>query len=162
MDEKGLVMKNLCTLFSSLMGSMLMCVSLCSFADAPSIKMSEQGISYMTGDISEEEVEVMRQHTQQFNLRIIFSEGKSGRSITDVNVSIYDKGNTLIFDVMGLQPQLLVNLPTGTYKIVANYNGVKQSHSLSITTDKPKKIILNWKNNTEEDQLNEADIDASD
>jgi len=141
---------------------MLLCVSLYGFADAPSIKMSDQGISYMTGGISADEVEVMRQHIQQFNLRVIFSEGKSGRSVTDVNVSMYDKRNTLIFDVMGAQPQLLVNLPTGTYKVVADYNGVKQSHSFSITTDKPKKIILNWKNTTEEDQIDEADMDASD
>jgi hypothetical protein len=162
MDEKGLVMKNCATFFSSLVGCIMMCASLSSLADIIPSMTSEQGVRYITGGISEDEAEAIRGQIKQYNLRVIFSEGKSGRLITDVNVSIYDANNTLVFDVIGAQPQLLLNLPTGTYKIVANYHGVKQSHQFSMVKDKHKKVILNWKNNTEEDQLDESDINSTD
>ena len=72
---------------------------------------------YMTGGIGEEEVAVMRNHAKQFTLNILFSEGTSGRSVTDLNVNIYNEQNALIFRIVGSKPMLYVNLPAGTYII---------------------------------------------
>ena len=150
-------MKNRTSFLSSLVACMLLLTSHCVLADTISVKKSEQGVSYITGGISEDEVEAIRPFISQFNLRVIFSEGSSGRSITDVNVNIYDTKGKLVFSAADAQPQLLVALPAGTYTIQANYNGDKQSHKFSISTNEHKKIILNWKNITEEDAVDESD-----
>ena len=149
-------MKNRASFYSTLFTCICLMFSVCGFADTLTIQKSIQGISYITGGISEDEVASMRAYLQQFNLRVVFSEGISGRSITYVNVNIYDKVNKLMFSVEGAQPQLLVNLPAGKYKILADYNGDKQSHPFSISATEHKKIILNWKNSVDEDTREES------
>ena len=95
------------------------------FADTLMAKKSAQGVKYMTGGISEDEVIALKPYIKKFNLRLIFSEGTSGRSATPVNVNIYDLDSKLVFRVAGAQPQLLVDLPAGTYTVLASYNGEK-------------------------------------
>ncbi len=46
---------------------------------------------------------------------------------------------------------LHVNLPAGTYLILANNNGQKLRHKVSIEDNANKKVILNWKDTVEED-----------
>ncbi len=127
-------------------------------ADSVSIRKSAQGIPYITGGISADEVDAIRPYLSQFNLRVIFSEGTSGRFITDVNVNLYDTEGKLVFRLVGAQPQLLVNIPAGTYTILASYNGDKQRHKFSVSSDERKKIILNWKNLVEEDAVETEDV----
>ncbi len=144
-------MKNRACFISTLLACYCLLFNLNAFADNVTIQSSAQGVSYITGGISEDEVEEMRALIPQFNLRVIFSEGISGRSVTDVNVDIYDTAKKVVFSVASAQPQLLVKLPAGKYKIVADYQGEKQSHPFSLTANGHKKIILNWKNSVEED-----------
>lgn len=122
-----------------------------AFADSIPMKKSPQGVKYMTGGISEDEVIALKPYIKKFNLRLIFSEGTSGRSATPVNVNIYDLDSKLVFRVAGAQPQLLVDLPAGTYTVLASYNGEKLRHKFELGTDEFKKIILNWKNLVDED-----------
>lgn len=122
-----------------------------AFADTLMAKQSAQGVKYITGGISEEEVAALKPYIKKFNLRLIFSEGTSGRSATPVNVNIYDLDSKLVFRVAGAQPQLLVDLPAGTYTVLASYNGEKLRHKFELGTDEFKKIILNWKNLVDED-----------
>ena len=139
-------------------GSVVMLTSLPASADSVSIRKSVQGIPYITGGISADEVDAIRPYLSQFNLRVIFSEGTSGRFITDVNVNLYDTEGKLVFRLVGAQPQLLVNIPAGTYTILASYNGDKQRHKFSVSSDEHKKIILNWKNLVEEDAVETEDV----
>jgi hypothetical protein len=122
-----------------------------TFADALMTKKSAQGVQYITGGISEEEVIALKPYIKKYNLRLIFSEGTSGRSATPVNVNIYDLDSKLVFRVSGAQPQLLVDLPAGTYTVLASYNGEKLRHKFELGTDEFKKIILNWRNLVDED-----------
>jgi hypothetical protein len=122
-----------------------------TFADEIIAKKSAQGVKFITGGISEDEVSALKPYIKKFNLRLIFSEGTSGRSATPVNVNIYDVDSKLVFRVAGAEPQLLVDLPAGTYTVLASYNGEKQRHKFELGTDEYKKIILNWKNLVDED-----------
>ncbi len=107
---------------------------------------STEGIQYMTGGVGHDEVVAMRSYAKKFSLNLLFSEGIAGQAVTDVNVNIYDENTRLVFRVTDSQPLLYVNLPPGTYTILANYQGSKLRHKVSITEGKPSKVILNWKN----------------
>lgn len=107
---------------------------------------SPDGIAFMTGGVGHEDVLTMRQHAKNFSLNLLFSEGAAGQALTDVNVNIYDENSTLVFRLKGSKPLLYVNLPTGTYTILANNNGAKLRHKINITEDSHQKVILNWKN----------------
>ncbi|PPC86835.1 MAG: hypothetical protein CTY37_04950 [Methylotenera sp.] len=112
---------------------------------------SPTGIAYLSGGIGEEEVLAMRAQAKKFTLNLLFSEGTSGRWVTNVNVNIYNEQDERVFRIVGSKPMLYVNLPTGTYLILANNNGQKLRHKVSLEDNANKKVILNWKDAVEED-----------
>ncbi|OQW70720.1 MAG: hypothetical protein BVN34_01710 [Proteobacteria bacterium ST_bin12] len=112
---------------------------------------SPTGVAYLSGGIGEEEVLAMRAQAKKFTLNLLFSEGTSGRWVTNVNVNIYNEQDERVFRIVGSKPMLYVNLPTGTYLILANNNGQKLRHKVSLEDNANKKVILNWKDAVEED-----------
>lgn len=122
-----------------------------AYAESAKTRSSPTGILYMTGGIGEEEVLAMRTLANKFTLNLLFSEGTSGRWVTDVNVNIYSESDERVFRIVGAKPMLYVNLPAGTYTILANNNGQKLRHKLTIEDTINKKVILNWKDTVEED-----------
>lgn len=112
---------------------------------------SPTGIAYLSGGIGEEEVLAMRAQAKKFTLNLLFSEGTSGRWVTNVNVNIYNEQDERVFRIVGSKPMLYVNLPAGNYLILANNNGQKLRHKVSLEDNANKKVILNWKDAVEED-----------
>jgi hypothetical protein len=135
--------------------TILLALNLVTTAQAapPQIRISAGGLNYMTGGIGHDEVLEMRPFAKKFTLNLLFSEGATGRSVTDVNVNIYNEQDEMVFRVRGAKPVLYVNLPAGTYTILANNNGLKLRHKLSIEENINQKVILNWKDEVEEDAL---------
>lgn len=119
------------------------------------IRTSRNGLNYMTGGIGDEEVLEMRPHAKKFTLNLLFSEGDAGQSITDLNVNIYNEQSELVFRVKGAKPILYVNLPAGNYTILANNNGVKLRHKLSIKENTNQRVILNWRDKEQESRVTE-------
>lgn len=133
----------------------LLALNLASTVQAapPPIRISAGGLNYMSGGIGHDEVLEMRPFAKKFTLNLLFSEGATGRSVTDVNVNIYNEQDEMVFRVRGSKPVLYINLPAGTYTILANNNGSKLRHKLSIEENTNQKVILNWKDEVEEDAL---------
>ncbi len=128
-----------------------------AIAETPKVRNSAQGFSYITAGIGEEEVAVMKRQAKNFTLNLLFSEGVVGRWATNVNVNIYDEASNLMFRVVGAQPVLYVNLPAGTYTILANNNGNKLRHKVALEQGVNQKVILNWKDFVEEDMPLDAE-----
>jgi hypothetical protein len=116
-----------------------------SLTNLPKTVITPTGIAYMTGGIGEEEVAVMKPQAKKFTLNLLFSEGNVGRWVTDVNVNIYDEASHLVFRIVGSKNVLYVNLPAGTYTILANNNGNKLRHKVTLEDGVNQKVILNWK-----------------
>lgn len=126
-----------------------------ALAESLSVKKSAQGMLYVTGGISEDEADTLAAYQKKFSVRFVFSEGISGRAATPVNANIYGTNDQLVFRIVEAQPQLLVNLPAGTYTILARYNGELLRHKFTLAPNAHKKIVLNWKNLVDEDMLDE-------
>lgn len=116
-----------------------------AFADLPKTLRTSTGIAFMTGGIGEEEVAVMKPQAKKFTLNLLFSEGMVGRWVTDVNVNIYDEASNLMFRIVGAKNVLYVNMPAGTYTILANNNGNKLRQKVTLSADTNQKVVLNWK-----------------
>jgi len=112
-------------------------------------RLAKNGIQYMTGGIGEEDKFDMRPHAKKFTLNLLFSHGVAGEYITDTNVNIYNEQSELVFRIKGAKPMLYVNLPAGTYTILASNNGEKLRHKLTIDANTNQKVILNWKDETD-------------
>ncbi|WP_051901381.1 hypothetical protein [Methylotenera sp. L2L1] len=109
------------------------------------IHTTKSGIQYLTGGIGHEEVIEMRPHAKKFTLNLIFSEGEDGHLATAININIYNTQNELVFRLKNAKPMLYVNLPAGSYTILATNNGEKLRHRLTVDASSNQKIILNWK-----------------
>ncbi len=103
---------------------------------------------FLAGGIGREEVESMRLVAKQYSLQLLFSQGKNGTALTEVDVNIVDAKGTSVFSQSQTGPLLYVNLPAGNYKVVGIYNGIKQTAKVSIVTGaKSQRVILNWVGN---------------
>ena len=122
-----------------------------ALADPLRIRNSALGYQYVTAGIGEEEAAQMKKIAKNYTLNLLFSEGIVGRWAMDVNVNIYDEASNLMFRVKGAKPVLYVNLPAGTYTILASNNGNKLRHKVTLEADANKKVVLNWKDFVDED-----------
>ena len=122
-----------------------------ALADLPKTRSTPAGIAYMTGGIGEEEVAIMKPQAKKFTLNLLFSEGMVGRWVTDINVNIYDEASNLVFRIVGAKNVLYVNMPAGTYTILANNNSNKLRHKVTLEANTNKKVVLNWKDFVDED-----------
>ena len=120
-------------------------------ADPLLIRNSAHGYKYVTAGIGEEEAVQMKRIAKNYTLNLLFSEGVVGRWATDVNVNIYDESSNLMFRIVAAKPVLYVNLPAGTYTILANNNGNKLRHKVTLEANANKKVVLNWKDFVDED-----------
>ena len=137
-------------LFGLILSSHLALADL-ALSDLPKKRSTPTGIVYMTGGIGEEEVAVMKPQAKKFSLNLLFSEGTVGRWVTDINVNIYDEASNLVFRIIGAKNVLYVNLPAGTYTILANNNGNKLRHKVTLEQGVNHKVVLNWKDFVDED-----------
>jgi hypothetical protein len=119
----------------------------------PKILSTKSGLHYMTGGIGEEDAGAIRAQAKNFTLNLLFSEGTSGRWVTDLNVNIYNEQSESVFRIVGSKPMLYVNLPAGIYTILANNNGQKLRHKFTVEEGVNQRIILNWKDSLIEEDM---------
>lgn len=131
--------------------AVMACWSHGAFADEIAIQQDAHGVDYVTGGIGSEEVEALEPFKKQFNLYFLFSEGKVGRVIDNVNISILDKKSQPVFELDNAAPRLMLNLPSGKFVVIASYQGQKQRYVLNHQASKPQRVILNWRNQIDED-----------
>ena len=126
-------------------------------ADSLKVRNSAQGLKYITAGIGEEEVAAMKRQAKNFTLNLLFSEGVVGRWVTDVNVNIYNEASQLVFRIVAAKNVLYVNLPAGTYTILANNAGQKLRHKVTLEDNVNQKVVLNWKDFVDEDMPQDAE-----
>ncbi len=143
-------MKEIIVLFGLILSSHFALPS-SALADLPKTRSTPTGTAFMTGGIGEEEVAIMKPQAKKFSLNLLFSEGNVGRWVTDINVNIYDEASKLVFRIVGAKNVLYVNLPAGTYTILANNNGNKLRHKVTLEQGANQKVVLNWKDFVDED-----------
>lgn len=122
-------------------------------ADEVAIQEDAHGVQFVTGGIGSEEVEAMEAFKKQFNLYFLFSEGKAGRVIDDIQLAILDTNHQPVFELAHAAPRVLLNLPSGKYQVVASYLGSEQRYRFVHDAKKTKRVILNWKNKIDEDTV---------
>lgn len=122
---------------------------------------SEPHLNYLNGGIGREEVEAMRLQAKHFSLQVLFSQGKHGTLLTDVSLLISDSKGATVFRKKSVGPMLYVDVPSGDYKVTGVYQGLKQSHKISIVKGgKSQRLILNWAADAAQDPSEEGLYEA--
>ncbi len=101
------------------------------------------GITYLTGGVTLDERQEMADQRKNFSLLLKFA-AKSGRYLGDVSVNITNGKGAPVFESTTDGPWLLVNLPAGSYTLMATSGGVSQSQKISIGKNARRELTMYW------------------
>ncbi len=121
------------------------------------IYKSSQGHWFINGGIGSEEAEKIRHVANKYSLQVLFTLGNAGAWVADANLLILDRAGNTIFSKSVAGPLLYINLPAGDYQIIGRYNGIRESKRITLSGEKPQRVILNWKDGSDEYSVNSKD-----
>ncbi len=106
--------------------------------------------SYINGGIGVEEYSAIRAQAANFPVRIQFSQGKVGKWISGVAVTVTDSKGNQVFELPDAGPLLYLKLPNGSYKLSAQFNGATLTKKIAVAGKKGGNVSLNWRNTPED------------
>ncbi|VVE28087.1 carboxypeptidase regulatory-like domain-containing protein [Pandoraea terrigena] len=106
---------------------------------------SENGVSYITGGIGEDEVQAFRAAAPQYNLRMTFAS-KAGNYLSDVDVTITAGAGRHVLAVRTEGPFLFVRIPAGAYRVSAHTPGISESRNIQVPTHGAIDLHFSWDN----------------
>jgi hypothetical protein len=105
-------------------------------------RQEQNGISYLSGGIGEDEAKAIQQ-TTGYNLHMTFSVGPQDEYIPDVQLLVQNaKGPVLTLSQAG--PLVYVQLPAGKYTVVATRNGEAKRDTTDIGSAGARNLVFHW------------------
>lgn len=101
---------------------------------------SANGIPVYSGGVAEE-LDYIRSIEHQYDLKVLFTE-TSGAFLADLPVIIKNKAGAVVLSTVTKGPILLVDLPKGTYNLVASSGGESKEQKISVTPHSTKKYHM--------------------
>ncbi len=99
------------------------------------------GISYVTGGVGEPDSTAMESVANQFDLMMTFARN-DGAFVADVQVSITDQQGMPVLEIVS-GPIMLVDLPDGTYKIRASFEGMPEVRTVTVGAHH-QRLVYTW------------------
>jgi hypothetical protein len=104
-------------------------------------------VSYLSGGVGVEEAEVMRTAAADYPLTLELAaaaDGPRDEYISDAKVEIRDSQGSQVLDTRTDGPFLLVRLPSGTYTVNVEWNGVQKHKSVDVGPERREHVILEF------------------
>lgn len=139
------------TMTTLITGALLFCINNAIAKDGVIYKTAS-GINFVNGGIGLEEGADIRRSAKNFSLQLLFTGGETGSWIADASVLIIDSNGATAFTKRKAGPRLYIDLPVGEYQVIGKHLEVRQSQIITLTGEKPQRIILNWKDETGDDE----------
>ena len=131
--------------FPQLIFAVVLGLALPGFAQGPvATAKTENGVSYTTGGITEDESRAMRQDAKNWPLTLIFSEGREREYLADVSVNIKDGKGKDVLDVLTDGPILSARLPEGRYIVSADWEGKTLRRTVILKRGAARQVTFNW------------------
>lgn len=102
---------------------------------------TQNGATYVTGGIGQPESTAMESVANEYDLMMTFARD-DGAFLADVDVSITDQQGTQILQLVS-GPILLVDLPDGTYKVEANFDGAPEVRTVNVGAQH-QRLAFTW------------------
>lgn len=107
--------------------------------------VTENGISYMSGGVGEEELKQINKAAKDYDLKLTFATAKRGEYLADVNVAIEDSKGNKVLETTSDGPIFLADLPKGTYKVKAEANDKTIEKKVSINGKNKVNSTFTWR-----------------
>lgn len=126
--------------FSALLLTAALLVSVPAIALEDDASGSTLGSTPMlSGGIGDNEIDELKAVENQYNLKLLFTEG-NGEYLADVPVHIQDRKGIAVLDTVTKGPVLLLSLPQGTYKVKAGKEGSTREQNVTVKNSPHKSL----------------------
>jgi hypothetical protein len=102
-----------------------------------------QGIPYLSGGVSEEERDGLRQVDGDYNVKLIFA-AKEGDYFSDVSVTIENNQGKKILEAVSNGPWFYTRLPPGKYTVLAQVKGQTHRQVTEVNQQKQTQLQFYW------------------
>jgi hypothetical protein len=117
---------------------------------APAQPQQQNGVSYISGGVGQDEQNAMRALRSDYNLRLTFATKQTGAYRSDVQLDVVDAKGNSVLSVANTGPMLFARLPPGVYRISASAEGKTFKRSVKLGTG-AKEMTLHWENDSPDD-----------
>ena len=119
-------------------------VAVPAYGQASMEPRSQGGITYISGGIGLDDMEMLRELRPEYNLHLLFAAQGSGQYLADVTIQLQDaKGRTLL-DAVADGPYFYAKVAPGRYKILAQSQGITLTKSIEVTGKGPVSESFYW------------------
>lgn len=112
---------------------------------ALTIERGHDGVRYVAGGIGIEERAWLAAHATKFNTRLTFAVVPGGAFIADVQVRIRNAQGRDMVDTTAQGPQLMAELPPGTYQLTATHDGQSVHRAFTLASHGHVALNLGFK-----------------
>ncbi|TJZ69009.1 carboxypeptidase regulatory-like domain-containing protein [Chitiniphilus eburneus] len=99
--------------------------------------------NFVTGGVGDEELASLNAVKPQYNVRLLLTQ-KDGAYIAGVPVTIVDRKGATVLEAESKGPHLFVQLPDGSYRISATYEGKTLARSVSVKGNAARNVHFAW------------------
>jgi len=114
------------------------------YVDSLPAVQTQNGVNYLSGGIGLDESRAVAAAAKDYSLMLTFATQQSGKYLADVHVMIEDKRGESVLDAVADGPMLLVQLPSGQYKIRAASDDRQVTKMVQISGNRTTKVTLYW------------------
>lgn len=113
------------------------------------VRTTAEGIAYLSGGVSLEEVEELQSKGRGFGLSLLTAARGSGAHLSDAQVRIVNARNVTVLETTMTGPYLMVGLPPGNYRVEATVDGDTQRVTTAVPANGQRKLVLYFKSTAE-------------
>lgn len=104
---------------------------------------TENGASYISGGVGDEEMSQIKSVEKDYNMRLLFT-GRDGEYQSGVKVQVTDAKGNVALDTTASGPYLLAKLPPGRYKVNASLDDQAQTRTTVVNERGSKEVHFAW------------------
>lgn len=101
------------------------------------------GIAYLSGGIGSDDP--VARMAEDYNLHLVFATQGSGAYVADVRVLIEDAKGKKILEADSPGPIFYAKLPTGNYRVTAEYEGKSLRKSVTVKDRRLRDLYFHWR-----------------
>jgi hypothetical protein len=133
-------------------GMFLVAVLVAATAFAQPRVRSQDGVSWVSGGITDEERGELVLLLPGHNLKLLTAAERSGAYLSDVGIVIVDGRGAKLVDTRLDGPWFLAQLPAGRYELQLTRNGVTQKRTVAIPAAGRRDAYFYWKDASSADE----------
>ena len=123
---------------------LLLAAGLAAGASQAQTTVAASSVAYVNGGIGKTEAERIEAQARGYNLRLMFSEGRTNSFISDVHLKIVDQAGHQVLALRDAGPLTNIKLPPGKYQVDTSFGRMQHHNSVELKDGQPVDLYLHF------------------